>query len=205
MIVDIPFKEGDSEIFLAGLNGLVAHFASEVAPKEVYVKRINKWFDRKWLKYVGNGLIPFPQMEVQFLETDCESSKVSVQALDGQIQEGLALPPFNPREIGYPYYWPQGEDGTYDEGIDKPRLLQIPLFQYSSLHLQSRVASFTDTGLYVWFSSNTGKEGRGSIMTCLVKDGDTQVGYASLERQSGWKIEKVEGTNIGILEDWFQK
>ncbi len=204
MIIDIPFKEGDSKKFLTSLNGLAAHLATEFCPKEVYVKRIPKWFDQKWLRYLGNGLIPFPQMEVELLGTECEPSEIEAVALEEQYQERLPLPPFNPRQIGFQYYWPQGEDGSYDEGIGKPRWTHMSPFNFSSPHLQNRVASSTDSGIYVWFSSNTQIDGKGSIMAYLVKDGKTQAWYASLVSQSGWKIEKVEGINIKTLEDWFQ-
>jgi len=206
MIIDIPFKEGDSKIFLKGLNGLVAHLASEFCPKEVYVKRIKKWFDHKWLRYLGNGLIPFPEREGGPLGTDCEPSRIAPVALEEHFQEGFTFPPFNPRQIGFPYYWPQGEDGTYDGGIDKPRWPHIPLFKHSSPHFQNRVAAFTDPAIYIWFSSNTEKNDRGSIMTYSVKDGNTQAWYASFGyHQSGWRIEKVKGISKETLEDWFPK
>lgn len=205
MNIDISLKEGDSKEFLTSLNGLVAHLATEFSPKEVCVKRINRWFDHKWLKYLGNGLIPFPERGEELLGIDSEPCLIESVAMGEHFQDRLVAPPFDPGKIGYPYYWPQGEDGIYDGGIDQPSWPDISLLKYGSPHFQNRVASYTDSGIYTWFSSYTGRCGRASVMTYLVKDGHNKAWYASLVNQSGWKIEKVKGIKIETLEDWFHK
>jgi hypothetical protein len=59
MIVDVPYKEGDDKTYLAAVCGLVASLANDQKPTHIYVTRVNKWFDRKWLRYSGKGRVAF--------------------------------------------------------------------------------------------------------------------------------------------------
>jgi len=47
MIVNIPRTESDDSDFLTALNGLLARVVDEHLPKEVYLIRLDNWFDHK--------------------------------------------------------------------------------------------------------------------------------------------------------------
>jgi hypothetical protein len=59
MIVEIPNKSGDNEKFMVALSSLIATIVAEKSPTDLYVTRINKWFDHKWLGYSGKGRVEF--------------------------------------------------------------------------------------------------------------------------------------------------
>ena len=59
MIVEIRTKNGDSDKFLAAVSSLIATMVAEKKPRDLYVTRINKWFDQKWLGYSGSGRVEF--------------------------------------------------------------------------------------------------------------------------------------------------
>src|SRR5215831_13473984 len=93
MIIDIPYETGDHKQYLAAVCSLVASLASSTRPDHIYVTRITKWFDRKWLRYSGTGRIAFHG-----------SPKIDT-ALDAVWQDHLTVPPFNPKQVGTQLVW----------------------------------------------------------------------------------------------------
>ena len=197
MIVNIPYEDGDDKKFLLGINSLVAALTSEINPDDVYVVRIKKWFDHKWLRYSGMGVVDFPRGRVGFGGTFG-----AVSSLDEHFQDKLTFPPFNPNQVGIQGYWTRKDDGTY-VGVDKPRWIYKRELAHSSDNLHRRVESFSDSGLFVWFSSYTEKNGHGCIMVYTVKDGNVETWYASLSDRTGWGIEKVKGIEKEWVQQWF--
>lgn len=195
MIVNIPFKEGDDKAFLVALNSLVASLVEEYKPKDLYIIRINKWFDHKWLNYSGMGVVQFPEKGVDPIRTGFWGKEGA--ALDIFYQDKITFPPFNPKQIGELLYWERAEDGTYYGG-EKPKWphrFKKPILQHSSHNLQNRVGLNTASGLFLWFSSNTEKNRYASIMTYLVEDYEVNTWYASIRDSNGWCVDKVKGIN----------
>ena len=71
MIVDVPYREGDDKTYLAAVCSLVAALASTQRPTDIYVTRIKKWFDRKWLRYSGKGRVAFHGCD--FIDTSLDA------------------------------------------------------------------------------------------------------------------------------------
>ena len=90
MIVEIPTKNGDNNKFLAAVSSLIATMVAEKEPNDLYVTRINKWFDHKWLGYSGKGRVKF------------EGFPPIDTALDAIWQDKLTFPPFNPKRGNSP-------------------------------------------------------------------------------------------------------
>jgi hypothetical protein len=177
VIIDIPYKLGDDKQYLTAICSLVASLASLQEPAEIYVTRVKKWFDRKWLRYSGKGIIPM-------------------------WREQLTFPPFNPQQIGTQMYWRQRSDGSYG-GVPKPRWIHKRELRHSTDNLNNRVADLTDSGLFIWFSSDTDKNAHGSILVYSVASSDVSAWYASFRRDSEWRINKVVGISRSIVERCF--
>jgi len=152
MIVEIRTKNGDSDKFLAAVSSLIATMVAEKKPRDLYVTRINKWFDQKWLGYSGSGRVEFEG-----------GSTLIDTALDAIWQDKLTFPPFNPKQIGQQLYWRRRDDGTYG-GVEDPKWIHKRKLQSSANNLNYRVAEFSDSGLFVWFTSNTEINSHGSVM-----------------------------------------
>jgi hypothetical protein len=191
MIVNIPAKEGDNDSFLAALNGLVATLVKEYSPEHVYVIRIKKWFDHKWLRYSGKGRVEFK-----------DGLPLTDTALDVFWQEKLTFPPFNPKQIGMQLYWKRLEDGTYG-GTDHPRRIHKRRFQSSSWNLHNRVSAFCTSGIFVWFSSNTENNTHGCIMVYVFSEKGDLTWYASLKAETNWKIDRIKGIKKEVVQSWF--
>jgi hypothetical protein len=190
MIIDIPYKTGDHKQYLAAVCSLVASVASSGRPDDIYVTRINKWFDRKWLRYSGKGRVAFHGW-----------SRVDT-ALDPMWQDHLTFPPFNPKQVGTQICWRKRSDGSYG-GVDNPRWIHKRKLGHSAANLSNRVASFTGSGLFVWFSSDTEKNGRGSVLVYSVVGGEPSGWYASFRYCEAWMVERVEGIERVTVERCF--
>jgi hypothetical protein len=190
MIVDVPYREGDDKTYLAAVCSLVASLANSQKPTDIYVIRVNKWFDRKWLRYSGSGRVAFHGWDP--IDT----------ALDSMWQEKLTFPPFNPKQIGTQLYWRKRSDGSYG-GSPSPRRIHKRQLRHSAGNLNNRVADFTDSGLFVWFTSETQNNAHGSILVYSVAGKDVSSWYASVKQENGWRIDKVDGIDRASVERHF--
>ncbi len=191
MIANLDFKEGDNKKYLTALSSLIAVIVKEKTPKDLYVTRINKWFDHKWLKYSGKGRVKFDGSP--FIDT----------ALDPMWKEKLTFPPFNPKQIGDQFHWGRTKDGTYAGSEKGPRWVYKRQLRQSAVNLQNRVADFTDSGLFVWFTSNTEVNMHGSVMVYLVENEKATAWYASFKKDTDWTVDKTKGIKKEYVEKMF--
>ena len=190
MIVDIPRRDGDHATFLAAVNGLIATIVAEKHPGDLYVTRINKWFDHKWLSYSGLGRVRF------------EGSRLTDTALDAFWRDKLTFPPFNPRQVGQQMYWHRRDNGEYG-GTKNPKWIHKKRLSPSADNLNSRVADFSDSALFVWFTSNTETNGHGSVMVYQVDGDDVSAWYASFRQENGWVVDRTKGIDRKTVQGWF--
>jgi hypothetical protein len=80
-------QEDDDRSFLVVAARLLA--ANETPFEHLVVVRVRGWFDHKWLRFSGNGLVPFQH----FL------SRHQGVAIGAFHQEKLTFPPFSPKRI----------------------------------------------------------------------------------------------------------
>jgi hypothetical protein len=201
MIVDVPYKDGDDKRFLTALEGLIAIIVKDYEPEHVYVVRINKWFDHKWLKYSGKGTVKFPERGVDVARTGNLPFEHGA-AWEEFYNEKLTFPPFSPKQIGAQYHWKRRADGTYG-GTKKPKWIYKPILQPSVLNLQNRVRAFANSGVFIWFSSNTVQNFQGSIMVYILTENHELTWYASFKGEANWKVHRVKGIKKEMVQEWF--
>ncbi len=191
MIVDIDSREGDEKKYIAAISSLIAVLVKEKQPEHLYVIRINKWFDHKWLKYSGKGRVKF------------EGSYLTDTALDSFWRDKLTFPPFNPKQIVDQLHWCRKSDGTYGGCDKKPKLIYKRQLRSSAKNLNNRVSEFTKSGLFVWFTSNTKPNMHGSILVYLIADEEATAWYSSFKQESNWVVDKTKGIEKKQVEQWF--
>ena len=118
-------------------------------------------------------------------------------------RDKLTFPPFNPKQIGSQYHWERKDDGTYSGSKKEPRWIHKRRLRPSSSNLQYRVADFTDSGLFVWFTSYTEENSHGSIMVYLAENNTASAWYASFKKETDWIVEKTKGIDKESVEAWF--
>ncbi|MGA8366894.1 MAG: hypothetical protein ACLQMT_01675 [Candidatus Acidiferrales bacterium] len=177
-----PTKNDDSQ-FVRLLQNVVEGILAEAESDDLYVVTIDNWFDHKWLKFSGIGVVPFEFPAFMNRE----------DALGEFHQDNVTLPPFSPkRVVCQSHFHKQG--AAYIE-TDRPILIHGQERQRSEENLNRRIESVSESGTFVWYSSNTVVNARASIMAYTTKKAQVEAWFAAFRNVNGWKLHLTKGIN----------
>ena len=184
MNIQITAGQADDPTFIELLNCLLRGLLVRGEPEELYVVQIDNWFDHKWLGFSGIGKVPF-QFPAYMKRDD--------GALDEFYQDKVTFPPFTPNRVLSQRRFVRGGDSyaesplrTPPHGADR---------QPSELNLHRRVGEAVSSACFVWYSSNTLKNDRASIMVYTAMNGEVQNWFAAFNRNNVWKLHLTKGTS----------
>lgn len=185
----IPSGLTDDNDFIQVLNSMTRSLLVESAPEQLWVIQIDNWFDHKWLRFSGNGVVDFQFPEI-------------MQRLDGALdefyQDGLTFPPFNPNRVVNQWSFQRnGED--YVE-VPLVRLPHPSERRSSNTNLQRRVMDVSRSALVVWFSGNTLKNLRGSAMVYGIKPPRPICWFAAFVKGAEWRPQRTKGVSREYVE-----
>jgi hypothetical protein len=187
--VSIPITPDatDDPVFIEVIRRTIERLDQDADPDEVFVIKIKNWFDHKWLKFSGIGRVYFDNLASQ--------PQVTHAAM---FREKITFPPFTPNRVLLQQRW------AYD--TTKPRRAPHHTLQResSSWNLQRRVTQFANSALFVWFSSGTKSNDRGSLMVYQVKGQEVETWYASFRRTEVWKLDRTKGISKESVESVTQ-
>jgi hypothetical protein len=174
----------DDPEFIALIERIAARVFNQGNYEEVFIIEIKNWFDHKWLKFSGIGRVPFDSVRESHPQV----------ALDEFWQEKITFPPFTPNRIlrQQRHHW----------GELKPRyhVHDTQQRQHSSWNLQKRVTQYASSAVFVWFSSGTKSNDRGSLMVYEVHAESVSAWYVSFRKASGWILDRTKGIARGTVE-----
>jgi hypothetical protein len=182
---DIKSHPSDDPDFIALINRIAVKLFEQNGIDEVFIIEIKNWFDHKWLKFSGIGRVPF---------NDPRDSHPQV-ALDEFWQEKLTFPPFTPNRVLQQQWHP-----TAAAQKTKSFIHRRDYRQHSCWNLQRRVAQFANSALFIWFSSGTKNNDRGSLMVYQVQTGASSCWYASFQKTAGWVLNRTKEIPRGAVE-----
>jgi hypothetical protein len=189
MRVSIPSGVTDDNEFTDALNALIHGLLAQQAPEQLWVIQIDNWFDHKWLRYSGSGTVasPFPaSWSSSFMD---RFTSVKEQFW----RDKLTFPPFAPDRVVGQWSFLRTESG-YTE-VPLPKVPHSASRRRSHSNLNKRVEDFVKSALLVWYSGNTLKNGRGSVMAYSVGSGEPVCWFAAFTRKSSWVLEKTKGVD----------
>ncbi|MBZ5668085.1 MAG: hypothetical protein LAO30_26325 [Acidobacteriia bacterium] len=182
MDAQIVAGQTDDPIFIELLNSVVCGVVLRSSHEELYVVQIDNWFDHKWLRFSGIGVVPF-RFPAYMKRDD--------GALDEFYQDKVTFPPFTPnRVVSQHRFERRGERYTEaalrtpPHGADR---------QPSELNLHRRVGDAASSACFVWYSSNTLKNDRASIMVYTAMNGEVESWFAAFRRNDGWSLQSTKG------------
>jgi hypothetical protein len=181
MIFEILTNPTDDPQFVELLVRLLSRLVGEQTPAEIFVMKIDNWFDHKWLNFSGIGRVGF------FHDFRLEKDT----ALDEFRQDKVTFPPFTPKRVIEEYYFERDQSGSYASSLAAPLVHQRKL-AHSSDNLHKRVTDFADSALFMWVSSNTKLNRRGSIMVYEVNGYEVQTWYIGLLKQENWNVSQTK-------------
>jgi len=164
------------------LSHIISQLVGEEYPEQIFVMKIDNWFDHKWLNFSGKGRVGF--FEDFRLEIDT--------ALDEFSQDKVTFPPFTPNRVIEEYYFLRNERGEYLPSFHAPFVHQRKLAP-SAENLHKRVTDFASSALFLWVSSKTKLNRRGSIMVYEVKGPEVHTWYMGLSKDDDWKVAQTKG------------
>jgi hypothetical protein len=182
MNLEILTNATDDPAFVELLKQLIAQLVCEEFPEQIFVMKIDNWFDHKWLNFSGIGRVGF--FEHFRLERDT--------ALDEFSQDHVTFPPFTPNRVIGEYYFLRNERGEFLPSLKAPFVHERKLAP-SADNLHKRITDFASSALFLWVSSNTKVNRRGSVMVYEVKGPDVHTWYMGLSKEDDWKIAQTKG------------
>jgi len=182
MDIQIPVGKTDDPDFVELLNCLLRGLTASYAPHEIWVLQIDNWFDHKWLRFSGLGIVDF-NWSGMVGHFDA--------ALDEFRQDKLTFPPFPPNRVLGQWSF-LSHDGGYTE-IPLPTIVHPTERQRSQRNLQRRVQNFSPSACFLWYSGNSQQNGKASVMQYGTKAGDVASWFASFARRDRWKLQSTKG------------
>ena len=181
MNLEILTNATDDPRFVELVKHVISQLVGEEFPEQIFVMKIDNWFDHKWLNFSGIGSVRFDDFR---LEIDT--------ALDEFSQDKVTFPPFTPNRVIGEYYFLRNERGEFLPSLKAPFVHERKL-AHSSENLHKRVTDFATSALFLWVSSNTKYNHRGSLMVYEVKGPKVHTWYMGLSNEDKWKITQTRG------------
>ncbi|MFC5862808.1 hypothetical protein ACFPT7_10940 [Acidicapsa dinghuensis] len=162
----IEASENDAVGFVAAVNEVIEGLLRNEKPESLIVIKVDNWFGQKWLGFSG---LPIPHVAAFYRGS------------------GTRIPPFVPnrvvsqRRFTAPYY----------EEVDAGS----PIHQkIRSRHALRRKASEIAPGtLLVWYSGESEKDKRGSLMAYIPDGNSYRYWYAQWQDVNGWHVVQTDG------------
>jgi hypothetical protein len=190
MAVTIPSGLTDDNEFIDLLNSLLKGLLSQQAPEQLWVIQIDNWFDHKWLRYSGSGSVPS-----KFPASWSSSFMDRFASVKEQFwQNNLTFPPFAPDRVLGQWSFLHSDKGYLE--VPLPKLPHSNARRRSHSNLQRRAENFADSASFVWYSGNTLKNGRGSVMVYIIRDRQPVCWFAAFRRETGWALERTKGVDM---------
>ena len=164
----------DAPEFLARVETILARIV-ETHPRQIYVVRIDNWFGKKWVGFAGKVL----------------------GAMGVAYREDLVLPPFVPnRVVEQTCYGYSTETRAYrSEG----RGAEVHIAQQASENFRRKLSTLFPDAALLWFSGNTGPNGRGSVLAYVPSTAGHEPWFAEFREDSRWRATQVVGLTTGEL------
>ena len=167
----------DDPAFVEAVETILDVVVSENSPEVVAVIQIENRFDHKWLRFSGKVL----------------------GAL-GVWKSPLTIPPFHPNRVVRETAHRRVERGEYEQFRAPP----LHVVQPSDRNLNRRLRQRTDSGVFLWWSGDSVTSGKGSVMVYVHVGEVPACWFASLDRDTTWRINKTKGITRGIVERYLE-
>jgi len=175
----------DDNDFIELLNLLLRNLVARQTPERLWVIQIDNWFDHKWMGFSGKGVVDF---NFHGLAGRFDA------ALDEFRQDHLTFPPFTPNRVLSQWSFElNGNDLIEAPLINLPHATKR---RTSNANLQRRVESFSSATLFVWFSGNTIKNDRASVMVYDLRFPQPDRWFASFLKRPVWRLQMTKGMDL---------
>lgn len=183
-MIALTQSDRDDLGFIKKSQVLLNEFLQDVKPTEVFILKVDNWFDKKWLNFAGTIL-----------------GAVDIWKYD----EHATLPPFSPNRIVEQFYY-QLNDATdlYELSRDHDNF-EIHRRQPSAENLGRKIVDIAPSAVFIWYSSNTVLNGQGSMMIYPAEAENCQPFYVGFRKHQTWEVVSAPGTNKKLLQHYIER
>jgi len=187
----------DDSAFVALVGRAISGELEAKAVHGLFVVRIDNWFDHKWLNFSGIGRVAFGQT-TDLMTFDLDTSLEAFHRTGRQS----TFPPFTPNRVVTEDYYRRDEQSSYVLKEDGP-WIHSSAREGSNSNFHFRIVTHNNSGLFVWFSSNTLANRRGSLMVYRANGRIITSWYASFLCDVDWRVVRTRGIPRQHLESWL--
>lgn len=166
-MIELTRYDNDNFDFISSIETFIRVKIDQWRPKDIYLTRIDNWFDDKWVKFTGTNMHELFVWRLQ----------------------DITVPPFHPNRVV------SSDIYTFDNGhwtIQKSQKA-LHIIQASMYNLKRKISDFSRNGLFIWYSGNSKTNNKGTLMCYLVKDNTCYTFYISLSGDKNWNVSKTAG------------
>ncbi|MEZ5014948.1 MAG: hypothetical protein R2794_11715 [Chitinophagales bacterium] len=174
-MIDLSRYDNDDPDFIFTIEIIIRYKVDKWKPRDLYITRIDNWFDDKWLRFSGKIF-----------------SGLSIWKL-----KDVTVPPFHPNRVVSCDFYQLGNDSYKKQELIKP----LHIIQTSKENPNRKIADITDNGLFIWFSSNSKTNNIGTLMGYLGHDSECYTFYISLTGDKNWNVHKTIGISTKEIHD----
>lgn len=180
-MIELTKSELDNIDFIKKVQVLVNEIISDLDPHEIFLFKVDNWFDTKWLNFTG---------------------KVLGALGTWNYNHAQRIPPFSPNRIMEESYFQKDKFGTYSKDNFEG---EIHKRQSSEKYIYRRIVDVSDSAVFIWYSSNTIVNGQGSLMVYPVENKKCEPFYVGFKKNKEWDIVKAPGSNKKALEYYLER
>lgn len=180
-MIELTKSESDNLDFIQKVQVLVNEIIIDLKPNEIFLFKVDNWFDTKWLNFTG---------------------KVLGALGTWNYNHAQRIPPFSPNRIMEQGHFHLDKFGAYTKGEFED---EIHKRQPAEKNLNRRIVNVSDSAVFIWYSSNTIVNGQGSLMIYPVEDGKCEPYYIGFKKNKEWDIVNAPGTNKKAMEFYLER
>lgn len=173
-------KQNDNPNFILNCEKIIQNRINLWNPTDIYVTRIDNWFDGKWMNYAGTELHAISSWN---------------------FQDILTIPPFHPNRVESSEFYQK----TSEQYAKKENQNVLHIIQESKDNLKRYISEFSTDGLFVWYSGNSKTNDRGTLMLYLIKESETKTFYITLTGKKNWNVSQTKGVLRNKIQSIIEK
>lgn len=174
----ITLTDNDDPRFIDLAGRLLDAAITSDRPAEVYVVRIDQWFDAKWRAFSGKAL----------------------GAL-GLHRSPVTVPPFHPhRVVAESHFSVASDSGAFEPTSAAP----LHIAQPSAQNLTRFIARVSPSAVFFWYSASSRDLDRGSTMLYRTNQEKVFSWYASFYRSPAWRLDRHRGISPTEIQHHLQ-
>tara|TARA_R110002073_G_scaffold220418_3_gene380625 strand:+ start:24 stop:611 length:588 start_codon:yes stop_codon:yes gene_type:complete len=171
-------KQSDNPDFILNCEKIILNRIEQWNPTDIFVIRIDNWFDEKWMEYSGNI-----------------TSGLSIW------KGKTTIPPFHPNRVENSDFY-QKSAQLY---VKKENRNNVHVYQESKDNLKRYISEFTGNGLFIWYSGNSKINAIGSLMCYLVRESECHPLFITLSEKKKWNVSQTKGIQLKSVQLILEK